>query len=81
MIDTTTNKVISTVPIPVQDGEYYNDHIVSTVRAAHEAGVRQLWLPQNFDYDALALAALVGLAVPGLGVGTSVVPINSRLPV
>jgi alkanesulfonate monooxygenase SsuD/methylene tetrahydromethanopterin reductase-like flavin-dependent oxidoreductase (luciferase family) len=56
------------------------DHIVSTVRAAHEAGARQLWLPQNFDYDALALAALVGLAVPGLGVGTSVVPINSRLP-
>ena len=42
--------------------------------------MRQLWLPQNFDYDALALAALVGLAVPGLGVGTSVVPINSRLP-
>jgi F420-dependent oxidoreductase-like protein len=37
-------------------------------------------LPQNFDYDALALAALVGLAVPGLGVGTSVVPINPRHP-
>jgi hypothetical protein len=56
------------------------DNVVLTARAAHEAGVRQVWLPQNFDYDALALAALVGLAVPGLGVGTSVVPINPRHP-
>jgi F420-dependent oxidoreductase-like protein len=56
------------------------DYVVSTARAAHEAGVRQVWLPQNFDYDALALAALVGSAVPGLGVGTSVVPINPRHP-
>jgi F420-dependent oxidoreductase-like protein len=56
------------------------DNVVSTARAAHEAGVRQVWLPQNFNYDAVALAALVGLAVPGLGVGTSVVPINPRHP-
>ena len=38
------------------------DNVVLTARAAHEAGVRQVWLPQNFDYDALALAALLGLA-------------------
>jgi F420-dependent oxidoreductase-like protein len=56
------------------------DNVVSTARAAHEAGVRQVWLPQNFNYDAMALAALIGLAVPGLGVGTSVVPINPRHP-
>jgi F420-dependent oxidoreductase-like protein len=56
------------------------DNVVSTARAAHEAGVRQVWLPQNFNYDAMALAALVGLAVPGLGVGTAVVPINPRHP-
>lgn len=56
------------------------DNVVSTTRAAHEAGVRQVWLPQNFNYDAVALAALVGLAVPGLGDGTSVVPINPRHP-
>jgi F420-dependent oxidoreductase-like protein len=56
------------------------DNVVSTARAAHVAGVRQVWLPQNFNYDAVALAALVGLAVPGLGVGTSVVPINPRHP-
>jgi alkanesulfonate monooxygenase SsuD/methylene tetrahydromethanopterin reductase-like flavin-dependent oxidoreductase (luciferase family) len=34
----------------------------------------------ELNYDAVALAALVGLAVPGLGVGTSVVPINPRHP-
>jgi alkanesulfonate monooxygenase SsuD/methylene tetrahydromethanopterin reductase-like flavin-dependent oxidoreductase (luciferase family) len=56
------------------------DNVVSTARAAHEAGVRQVWLPQNFNYDAMALAALVGLAVPGLGVGTATVPINPRHP-
>ena len=56
------------------------DNVVSTARAAHEAGVRQVWLPQNFNYDAMALAAPVGLAVPGLGVGTAVVPINPRHP-
>ena len=43
-------------------------------------GVRQVWLAQQFDHDAIALAALVGAAVPGLGVGTSVVPINPRHP-
>jgi hypothetical protein len=40
------------------------DNVVLTARAAHDSGVRQVWLPQNFDYDALALAALVSLAVP-----------------
>jgi hypothetical protein len=47
------------------------DNVVSTARAAHEAGVRQVWLPQNFNYDAVALAALVGLAVPGLPSGAA----------
>ncbi len=43
-------------------------------------GVRQIWLGQRFDHDAIALAGLVGAAVPGLGVGTFVVPINPRHP-
>ena len=43
-------------------------------------GVRQVWLAQQFDHDAIALAGLIGAAVPGLGVGTSVVPINPRHP-
>lgn len=39
-----------------------------------------MWLAQQLSYDAISLAALVGAAVPGLGVGTSVVPINPRHP-
>jgi F420-dependent oxidoreductase-like protein len=56
------------------------DDVVSQARRAHEIGVRQVWLSQQFDYEAITLAALVGAAVPGLGVGTSVVPINPRHP-
>jgi F420-dependent oxidoreductase-like protein len=56
------------------------DDVVSQARRAHDLGVRQVWLAQQFNHDAIALAALVGAAVPGLGVGTSVVPINPRHP-
>jgi len=56
------------------------DDVVSQARRAYEIGVRQVWLAQQFDHDAIALAGLVGSAVPGLGVGTSVVPINPRHP-
>ena len=56
------------------------DDVVSQARRAHELGVRQVWLAQQFDHDAIALAGLVGAAVPGLGVATSVVPINPRHP-
>lgn len=56
------------------------DDIVAQAARAYELGVRQVWLSQNNDHDAIALAALVGAAVPGLGVGTSVVPINPRHP-
>jgi F420-dependent oxidoreductase-like protein len=56
------------------------DDVVSQARRAHDLGVRHVWLPQQFDYDAIALAGLVGAAVPGLGVGTFVVPINPRHP-
>jgi F420-dependent oxidoreductase-like protein len=56
------------------------DDVIEQARRAHDAGVRQVWLAQQFDHDAIALAGLVGAAVPGLGVGTSVVPINPRHP-
>ncbi len=56
------------------------DDVVSRARRAHEIGVRHVWLAQQFDYEAITLAALIGAAVPGLGVGTSVVPINPRHP-
>jgi F420-dependent oxidoreductase-like protein len=56
------------------------DDVTDQARRAHAAGVRQIWLAQQFDHDAIALAGLVGAAVPGLGVGTFVVPINPRHP-
>jgi alkanesulfonate monooxygenase SsuD/methylene tetrahydromethanopterin reductase-like flavin-dependent oxidoreductase (luciferase family) len=56
------------------------DDVVAQASRAYDLGVRQVWLGQQHDHDAMALAALVGAAVPGLGVGTSVVPINPRHP-
>jgi F420-dependent oxidoreductase-like protein len=56
------------------------DDVVAQATRAYDFGVRQGWLSQQNDHDAIALAAVVGAAVPGLGVGTSVVPINPRHP-
>jgi F420-dependent oxidoreductase-like protein len=56
------------------------DDVIGQARRAHELGVKKVWLAQQLNYDAISLAALVGAAVPGLGVGTSVVPINPRHP-
>ena len=56
------------------------DDFVDQARRAWDVGVRQVWVAQQFDHDAITLAALIGAAVPGLGVGTFVVPINPRHP-
>ncbi len=56
------------------------DATVEQARAAYDAGVRQVWLGQQLDYDATVLAAVIGAALPGLAVGTSVLPINPRNP-
>jgi F420-dependent oxidoreductase-like protein len=56
------------------------DDFIAQARQAHEAGVRQVWVAQQFDHDAIALAGFIGAAVPGLGVGTFVVPVNPRQP-
>ncbi len=56
------------------------DTAITQARAAYAAGVKQVWVAQRFDVDAITLAALIGAAVPGLGVGTSVVPLNPRHP-
>ncbi|WP_445168628.1 TIGR03564 family F420-dependent LLM class oxidoreductase [Mycolicibacterium sp. Dal123E01] len=62
------------------DADNAVDDLVTQAREAHTVGVRQVWFPQRFDLDAIALAAVVGAAVPGLHVGTSVVPLNPRHP-
>ena len=56
------------------------DDVIDQARRAVEIGVRQVWFSQQFSHDAISLAGLVGAAVPGLGVGTFVVPINPRHP-
>src|SRR5262245_463944 len=65
---------------PHSDAVNVVDDYVSQARRAHDIGVRQVWVAQQFDHDAIALSAVVGVSVPGLGVGTSVVPINPRHP-
>ncbi|MEE6176701.1 LLM class F420-dependent oxidoreductase [Mycobacterium sp. 050134] len=66
--------------MPRPDARNLVDDVIEQARRAHELGVRQVWLAQQATYDAIALSGLIGAAVPGLGVGTSVVPINPRHP-
>src|ERR1044071_1079274 len=68
------------VLFPHSDAANAVDDVVSQARSAYDVGVRQAWVAQQFDHDAITLSAVVGAAVPGLGVGTSVVPINPRHP-
>lgn len=65
---------------PNRSAEYVVDDAVQQAALAYEAGVRQVWLGQQLDLDAIAVAAVIGAAVPGIAVGTSVVPINPRHP-
>jgi len=55
-----------TVLFPNPQARNVVDDVVSQARRAHDLGVRQVWLAQQFDHDAIALAALVIAAVPAL---------------
>lgn len=65
---------------PDRSAPHVVDDAVEQASLAFDAGVQQVWLGQQLDLDAIALAGLIGAAVPGLAVGTSVVPINPRHP-
>ncbi|NMD57724.1 MULTISPECIES: TIGR03564 family F420-dependent LLM class oxidoreductase [Tsukamurella] len=54
--------------------------IVDQARVVHGLGVPAVWFGQRQDHDATTLAAVVGAQVPGLSVGTSVVPLGPRHP-
>ncbi|MQY07470.1 TIGR03564 family F420-dependent LLM class oxidoreductase [Actinomadura macrotermitis] len=56
------------------------DAVAAQAREAADAGLRSVWFGQRYDYDAIALAGLVGREVPELTVGTSAVPIFPRHP-
>jgi F420-dependent oxidoreductase-like protein len=65
---------------PNRSAEYVVDDAVAQASIAFDTGVRQVWLGQQLDLDAIAVAAVIGAGVPGIAVGTSVVPINPRHP-
>lgn len=56
------------------------DYLLEQARKLAGLGVPAVWLTQRFDYDALAVAALIGREVPDIAVGTAIVPIHPRHP-
>jgi F420-dependent oxidoreductase-like protein len=56
------------------------EEIVGQVRTAAGAGLHTAWSAQALGWDALTTLALAGAHVPGIGLGTSVVPVPQRHP-
>lgn len=63
------------------DTEKPFDDVVAQVDSLHQAGIQTAWASQIFAYDALTVLAAVGREVPGIGLGTAVVPTYPRHPV
>lgn len=63
------------------DTEKPFDEMVGDVRALHDAGIETAWSSQIFAYDALTALAAIGREVPGIELGTAVVPTYPRHPV
>ncbi len=61
-------------------GEGTVDGYVAAARTAHEQGFASYWVPQVFSHDALTILAIIGREVPGIELGTSVVPTYPRHP-
>lgn len=57
------------------------DAAVGIARTAADAGLDGLWFPQTAGLDALTALAVIAREVPGLRLGTGVVPIQGRHPV
>jgi F420-dependent oxidoreductase-like protein len=56
------------------------DNVIAQASAAAAAGFSSVWLSQTFAYDALTMLALIGREVPGIELGTAVVPIQPQHP-
>jgi F420-dependent oxidoreductase-like protein len=54
--------------------------VTDAVREAADAGFRRAWLPQIFGVEALTAIAVAGREVPGIELGTAVVPTYPRHP-
>ncbi|MGH4022241.1 MAG: TIGR03564 family F420-dependent LLM class oxidoreductase [Pseudonocardiaceae bacterium] len=70
------------IVLPSTGGNITNivDATVEQARHAEDLDVRAVWFGQRFDYDSIALAAVVGREVPGVTVGSAAVPIIGRHP-
>jgi len=55
--------------------------VIDRVRTAAEAGLGAIWFPQTAGLDVLTALAVAGAAVPGIRMGTAVVPIQGRHPI
>ena len=56
------------------------DKAADLAKAAHELGYEETWMAEVNGGDSYALAAAVAQAVPGMRVGTAVVPAQTRTP-
>ena len=56
------------------------DDVVAEAQAALELGAHTFWSSQIFGHDALTVLAIVGREVPGIELGTAVVPTYPRHP-
>src|SRR2546423_13528921 len=57
------------------------DEVIKEARWAAGGGLSSVWSPKIFGYDALTLLAVVGREVPGIELGTAVVPTYPRHPI
>ena len=62
----------------IETGELALDDLVASAREAAQLGFHSLWISQTFGADALTALAVVGREVPGIELGTAVVPIYPR---
>jgi 5,10-methylenetetrahydromethanopterin reductase len=56
------------------------DELVERIRSTKDAGFPSAWVPQIFGPDALTALAIAGREVPGIDLGTAVVPTYPRHP-
>jgi 5,10-methylenetetrahydromethanopterin reductase len=57
------------------------DAVVARVDAAASEGFGSIWFPQTAGLDALTALAVAAVKVPGIHLGTAVVPIQGRHPI
>jgi F420-dependent oxidoreductase-like protein len=65
---------------PSGRGDNAIDELIDEARAARQGGLAAVWLPQLMDIDALTALAVVGRDVPGIELGTAVIPTYPRHP-